>query len=334
MLRHIFNTVATALLAAAIAVMLGLPGPQIAMACVFIVMQPCPSQVLAKGYYRMLGTAAGAAATWVLASGFSQSPAQFLAAVGVWATLLTGIAARHGGPATYSVVLAGYTPILIGIPALFAPAQLMAGVGNRLAEVMTGVACAVAVACLNGPAARGAGSSAAASVPAQAAASTPERTMGGAVLAGLHPAVAMAAMASLWLAVSWRGGAMATLNATVDCALVALSAQPLRMALQMSAGTLLAVAAGVLLNMCYPFLPLPAFLVFAPALCLGAWMTGRAESLGRGLGYSITLSVLAYPSADAGAQYLQDAAGLVLSVVVLTAICAVLSPLRQRLVPS
>jgi uncharacterized membrane protein YccC len=102
------------------------------------------------------------------------------------------------------------------------------------------------------------------------------------------------------------------------------------MAVQMSAGTLLAVAAGVALQLLYPLLPISPYLLFAPALAVGAWMTGRPESLGKGLGYSITVCMLAYPPSGAGGQYLHDAAGLTLSVFVLTAICAILSPFRPR----
>jgi len=327
MLRHILNTVATALIASSIAGTLGLPSPQIAMACVFIVMQPYASHVFRKGYYRMLGTVAGALAAWAL-SALAPSPMLFLAAVGVWVTLLTIAAAHFSKLRAYSIVLAGYTPVLIGIPLAFDSGHIGHGVVSRLAEVSIGVACASVVAFLNGrhDSMQDEEPAAAPPAPQPLYRLSPHTT-----LAGLHPAIAMALMATLWLFTSWRGGPMATLNATVDCALVALAAQPLRMALQMSAGTLLAVLAGVALQWSYPLLSVPPYLLFAPALAVGAWMTGRTATLGQGLGYSITLSMLAFPTASGNDQYLHDAAGLALSVVVLTAICAALLPLRQRL---
>ena len=327
MRRHLFNTVSTALLAMAIAAALGLPSPQITMACVFIVMQPQARMVFHKGGYRMLGTIAGALAAWGIASLFSQSPAALLAAVGVWVTLFTIIAAFYSRLPAYSIVLTGYTPVLIGIPMAFEAAHIGRGAASRLAEVAIGVACASAVALLNGGRAD---HNATPPAPAPAPAPARLRLTAGATLAGLHPAIAMLCMASLWLLTSWRGGPMATLNATVDCALVALAAQPVRMAVQMSAGTLLAVVAGVALQLLYPLLPISPYLLFAPALAAGAWMTGRPESLGKGLGYSITVCMLAYPAGGAGGQYLHDAAGLTLSVLVLTAICAILSPFRPR----
>lgn len=343
MLRHIFNTIATAFLAMAIAMWLKLPAPQIAMVCVFIVMQPQARQVITKSYYRMLGTGAGALAAWTLAALFSHSPAHCLAAVGVWVALLTAVAAFHRQPAAYSFVLAGYTPILIVIPMAFNAGHTGAAAASRLAEVALGVVCASAVAFASsrlsgqdtgqGRAQASAPSLQPAAPPAMPALA---KQAAGASLAGLHPAIAMAAMGTLWLATSWRGGPMATLNAAVNCALVALAVQPVRAALQMTAGTLLAVAAGLALQLSYPHLPVPPYLLYAPALALGAWMTGRPESLGQGQGYSITLCMLGYPGgslvgeAGAGGQYLHDAAGLALSVLVQTAICAVLWPLRPR----
>lgn len=385
MLRHIFNTVTAALLAMVIAVRLELPAPQITMVCVFIVMQPQPGQVFAKGYYRMLGTVAGALAAWAMATLFSRSPALFLAAAGVWVALMTAIAAYYSQLTAYAILLTGYTPVLIGIPMLSEAGRMGGGAASRLAEVALGIACASVVAFING--ARAGNGAAAGATPAQPTqppqttqaamptqsavparpphpAGVPTQPLqpalpvradqtalparigkaGSASLAGLHPAIAMAAMASLWLATSWRGGAMATLNATVNCALVALAAQPVRTALQMTLGTLLAIAAGIALQLYYPLLPasLPAapYVLHASALAFGAWMTGRPDSLGRGLGYSITLCMLGYPGgsllggADAAGHHLHDAAGLALSVLVQTAICAVLWPLRQRTMPT
>lgn len=348
LLRHIFNTVTTAMLAMAIAMRLKLPAPQISMVCVFIVMQPQARQVFTKGYYRMLGTIAGALGAWAIAALFSQSPAHLLAAVGIWVTLFTGIAAFYSQPQAYSIVLTGYTPVLIGIPMAFQAGHIGAGAAARLAEVGLGIACASVAAFINGG--RADQSAPPAVLPAATVSSTTSSTASptapgaaSASLAGLHPAIAIAAMASLWLATSWPGGPMATLNATVNCALVALAAQPVRMAVQMTLGTLLAIAAGIALQLCYPLLPssLPAvpYLLHASALLFGAWMTGRPDSLGRGLGYSITLCMLGYPGGSlvggaGGNHYLHDAAGLATSVFVQTAICAVLWPLRQRTVPT
>lgn len=364
MFRHVFNTVAAALTALYIAMLMELPMPPIAMVCVFIVMQPATKLVLSKSFYRLLGTVAGALAACALAA-ISGSTALFLAGLGVWAALLTAAAAFSKQPRAYSIVLTGYTPILIGIPAIAHAGHIVPDALARLAEVGIGIACAAAAVLLNGPPSAPAAPIEPATVPQPASAcraslarlhpeSARQAPLAGlcpasasasawraalarlgpasawrASVAGLYPALAMLAMASLWLATSWRGGGMATLNATVDCALVALAPQPVRAAVQMTIGTLAAVAAGLALQLAYPLLGAHR-LPLVPVLALGAWLTGRQETLGAGLGFSITLSMLAYPPNAHQGQHLYDAAGLILSVLILTAIAAVLWTFRQR----
>jgi len=315
------------------AMALGLPLPPITMATVFIVMQPQARQVLDKSLYRLIGTVAGAGAAWAIGSLFSQTPAVFLAAIGVWVSLFTFAAAFSKQLKAYSIVLTGYTPVLIGIPAVFQLEHLGHHTTARLEEVGLGLLFSAAAILLNG--ARAAGGRAAlpsSANPGTAAAGVSARA---ALLAGLHPAIAMLLMSAFWLHTSWHGGAMATLNATVDCALVALAAHPLRAAAQMSIGTLAAVAVGMLLQLCYPLLAsVPPGLLLAPALAIGAIATGNPDTIGAGLGYCITLSMLAWPGTHLSGGAEQDAAGLILSIFVLTAICAILWPFRQRPQPA
>ncbi|WP_395408279.1 FUSC family protein [Pseudoduganella sp. UC29_106] len=382
MFRHVLNTVAAALAALFLAMRLELPMPPIAMVCVFIVMQPATELVLAKSLYRLLGTVAGALAACALAA-LSASTAEFLAGLGVWAALLTAAATLSKQPRAYSIVLTGYTPILIGVPAIAHASHVGPDALARLAEVGIGIACATTAMLLNGPrrpqnprrktgvchdvadtsftpwvlrardgslAMRYFGIVCAAMATllnGQRRAQNHQRKTGvchdvadtsftpwvlrarDGSLAGLYPALAMLAMASLWLATSWRGGGMATLNATVDCALIALAPQPLKAAVQMTIGTLGAVAAGLALQLAYPLFG-AHWLLLAPFLALGAWLTGRQEALGAGLGFSITLSMLAYPPNAHNGQHLYDAAGLILSVLILTAIAGVLWTFRQQ----
>jgi uncharacterized membrane protein YccC len=132
---------------------------------------------------------------------------------------------------------------------------------------------------------------------------------------------------------------MATLNATVDCALVALAPRPPEAAAQMAGGTLLAVAIGLAIRFIDPVLGAGClqYLVLVPALALGALLTGRPGRLGFGLGYSITVCMLAYPGGtgiSGQAGYLHDAAGLVVSVVVLMVVSAALQRVRTASIPS
>jgi uncharacterized membrane protein YccC len=70
----------------------------------------------------------------------------------------------------------------------------------------------------------------------------------------------------------------------------------------------------------------PRLAALLPALMLGAAFTGRPGWLGFGLGYSITTCVFSYPQGltPGGGNHLDDAAGLVLSIAVLLATCALL----------
>lgn len=326
--RHVLYTVATVLLAMTVAIRCGLPMPQITMASVFIVMQLRPELVLAKGFYRLLGTLAGAIATVALSELFAQTSGRFLLAIGTWVSACTFVATFSQRLRAYAVVLTGYTAVLIGIPAMARPAHVATTALMRIEEVALGVLCATVTALLQWSAVRSCGARAAEQVEAE-----PQPTTMAASVAGLHPAIAMLATGSLWMITSWPGGATATLNATVDCALVALAPQPLHAAKQMAGGTLLAVAVGLAIRCIDPLLGVGTlqFLVLVPALALGAMLTTRPERLGFGLGYSITLCMLAYPGGVGMADhsgYLDDAGGLVLSIAVLMAVSAVLQSIR------
>ena len=330
MRRHVLTTLVAVLLAMMLAMQIGLSMPQIAMACVFIVMQPQPRLVLTKSLYRLLGTVAGGLATVALATLFSQTPARFLSAIGAWVSLCTSVATFSSQFRAYAIVLTGYTAVLVGIPALFEPEHMDTEALMRLVEVGLGILCAACVALFD-RAVFGRHGPAGGAAPAAATAQPPMRA---AVLAALYPASAMLATAPLWIGTSWPGGAMATLNATVNCALVALAPHPLRAAAQMSGGTLLAVAVGLAFQCLLPALAEGpgAYLALAPALALGAWLTARPARLGFGLGYSITVCMLAFPGGLAQAHRptrLDDAAGIVLSIVVLMAVSAALQRLRE-----
>lgn len=320
MSHHVLRTMLAASLAGLLALALSLPMPQVAMACVFIVMQPNIELVLAKSVYRLAGTLAGALAVTVLARLHAWTPAGFLAVIGCWVCLCTSLATFGTQLRAYAIVLTGYTAVIVAIPVLHEPARAGVEALLRLQEVGLGIVCAAAVSLVL----RGGGSGIDRAVPAVAHAGVGPR-MRSALAAALHPACAMLAVGALWLASGWAGGAMATLNTTVNCALIALAPAPRAAARQMAGGTLLALAAGVIVHAAYPLLgaPLTLALVLLPALAAGAVFTGRPGGLGFGLGYGITLCMLGLP--DGVGQSLHggfgaEAAGILLSTVALLVI--------------
>lgn len=336
--RHILATTIAAVLALLLALGLGLPAPQIAMASVFIVMQPHTAKVLAKSLHRLLGTLLGAVAVLAIGAVAGAAPAQLLAAIGAWVCACTLAASFGRDLRAYTAALAGYTAILVAIPAALRPEQIGHQALMRIAEVSLGIACASLVSLLERAFGRaGARGRAGAGAPPAAPALTHAAGTGclaRTILAASHPALAMSVTAALWLATGWPGGAIATLNATADAVLVALAPRPLQAALHMGAGTLLAVAIGLALWWLYPGLDGMTLRLAAllPALMLGAAFTGRPGWLGFGLGYSITTCIYGYPQSltPGGGNHLDDAAGLVLSIAVLLATCALLRGAGQH----
>jgi uncharacterized membrane protein YccC len=335
--RHVLQTTLAALLAGALALRFGLPMPQVAMACVFILMQTKVELVLVKGLYRLAGTLAGALAVTLLGEWRAGSAAGFLLAIGGWVSICTLLASFGSQFRAYAIVLAGYTAAIVGIPVAFEPARAGAEALLRLQEVGLGILCAAIVAVAGSAGERGRRTLPLAAAPATGAAggAMPARDLPAALAAALRPACALFAVGAFWIGSGWPGGAMATLNTTVNCALLALAPVPVAASMQMARGTLLAVAASLLVHIAYALLGAgPAFcLVLVPALALGAVFTGRLGGMGFGLGYSISLCMLGLPEglARAGrATYLDDAAGILLSVAALLAISAAVHRLTWR----
>ncbi|MCG1042008.1 FUSC family protein [Mycetohabitans sp. B8] len=145
---YIFKTVGAALLALGVAMKLDLPQPRTAMTTVFIVMQPQSGMVLAKSFYRIVGTVVGSVVTIALVSLFAQQRELFLLSVSIWVGICTFGAARNRNFRSYGFVLAGYTAALVGIPAAqHADGAFMAAV-TRVTEVTLGILCAGAVSAL------------------------------------------------------------------------------------------------------------------------------------------------------------------------------------------
>jgi uncharacterized membrane protein YccC len=161
-------------------------------------------------------------------------------------------------------------------------------------------------------------------------------------VAGFRAATALLLSSAFWYETAWPAGPGAVLNTAVNSALVSTMPQPTAGAWQMTWGTLVAaVIAPVMLFGVYPRIDgyVMLCLVLAPVLMFGVWTTTRRGGMGFGLGYCISLCVLAGP--DNMMNYnvegtLNDALGLVISMVIVTVACAVIFPparpwLRKRL---
>jgi uncharacterized membrane protein YccC len=332
MKRHVLSTLLAVLLVRSLAIHFGFAMPQVSMACVFIVMQPRVELVLVKSVYRLAGTLAGALAITVLAGLCAASPTAFLLAIGCWVAVCTAMATFSTQFRAYGIVLAGYTAVIVGIPIAFDPHQAGGEALMRLMEIGLGILSAALLAVISGRAGWNRELSADFLASPAHGSFTKSATLPAALNAALLPACAIFAVGALWMSTRWPGGAVATLNTTVNCALVALVPAPLAAAMQISRGTLLAIVVALLIHAAYPILgeTLTFGMLLVPALALGAMFTGRQDKLGFGLGYSIILCMLGLPEGAGQPTHVDAAAGILLSVVALVAICALAHLLSAR----
>ena len=140
------KTTAAGLLALLVAFTFNLDQPYWALLTVFIVSQPQQSGlVLAKSFYRIIGTVIGAAVALLLVALCAQERVLFLGGLALWIGLCTFGSQYARNSAAYSFVLSGYTVAIVGIPgALDAGNAFYIAVG-RVTEISLGIIVAATV---------------------------------------------------------------------------------------------------------------------------------------------------------------------------------------------
>ncbi|MEA2961113.1 MAG: hypothetical protein QOI46_1211 [Alphaproteobacteria bacterium] len=139
------KTFAASLLALYIAFWAGLDDPRWAFLTVYVVSQPDSGLVLAKSFYRILGTVAGILVAIALVFGLAQYGELFVAALAVWICFCNFAARMVRNFASYGFQLAGYTVAIIGISAALEPTGAYPLVVARFTEILLGIACAALV---------------------------------------------------------------------------------------------------------------------------------------------------------------------------------------------
>src|SRR5437879_2952767 len=139
------KTFAASLLALYIAFWAGLDDPRWAFLTVFVVSQLDSGLVLAKGFYRILGTIVGVLVTIALVFGLAQYGELFVAALAAWICFCNFAARAVRNFASYGFQLAGYTVAIIGISAALDPSGAYPLVVARLTEILLGIVCAALV---------------------------------------------------------------------------------------------------------------------------------------------------------------------------------------------
>jgi uncharacterized membrane protein YccC len=136
------RTTAAGLLALYLALALGLEEPQWAIMTVFIIAQPFTGMVLAKGFYRVLGTAVGVAVGAGLVRLFQDQAWAFCLAMALWLSACTFLSGLLRDNRSYGAVLAGYTAGVVAYPAFDAPELVMELATARFTEIALGLVCA------------------------------------------------------------------------------------------------------------------------------------------------------------------------------------------------
>ncbi|MEI9416568.1 FUSC family protein [Mesorhizobium sp. Cs1321R2N1] len=136
------RTVSAGMIALLVAYALKLDHPQWAMMTVFIVAQPVAGMVLAKGFYRLLGTLAGGIAAVGITTAFGTGPWILVTVLAVWIGICTFVSSLLRNPEAYGAALAGYTAMIIGLPAFGQPHLVVDLAVARCAEIVLGIVCA------------------------------------------------------------------------------------------------------------------------------------------------------------------------------------------------
>ncbi|TPK79358.1 FUSC family protein [Mesorhizobium sp. B2-4-18] len=136
------RTVSAGMIALLAAYALKLDHPQWAMMTVFIVAQPVAGMVLAKGFYRLLGTLAGGVAAIGITTAFGTGPWILVTVLAIWIGICTFVSSLLRNPEAYGAALAGYTAMIIGLPAFGQPHLVVDLAVARCAEIVLGIVCA------------------------------------------------------------------------------------------------------------------------------------------------------------------------------------------------
>jgi uncharacterized membrane protein YccC len=139
------KTSASGLLALLVAFAFNLDQPKWALLSVFIVAQPQSGLVLAKSFYRIIGTFVGAAVALTLVAFFAQERVLFLGALALWIGLCTFASVRARNFAAYGFVLSGYTVAIVGIPGALDPENAFFIAVARVTEISLGIMTTAAI---------------------------------------------------------------------------------------------------------------------------------------------------------------------------------------------
>jgi uncharacterized membrane protein YccC len=140
------KTTASGLIALLAAFTFNLDQPYWALLTVFIVSQPQQGgQVLAKSFYRIIGTMIGAAVALFLVGLCAQERVLFLGGLALWIGLCTFGSQYARNFAAYAFVLSGYTTAIVGIPGALDAGSAFYVATGRVTEISLGIIVAATI---------------------------------------------------------------------------------------------------------------------------------------------------------------------------------------------
>ena len=117
-----------------------LQDPQWSFLTVYLLAQPTTGAVVAKGFYRALGTVMGALWALLVLSLYAEAGVPFVLCMVIWLGLCIYAAARTRNFVSYGFLLAGYTALLVGYEGAAAPTGAWLIAVDRTSEILIGIA--------------------------------------------------------------------------------------------------------------------------------------------------------------------------------------------------
>ena len=137
--RFVFKTLLAYYITGWLAMRFSLSQPSTAMLTTIIVANRQSGRVLAKSFYRCIGTLAGAGVALLIVSLFPQERVLYLVALSLWIGLCAGGATLYRNFTSYAFVLSGYTAAIVAVPVIDTPLGAFDSAVMRVSEVLLGV---------------------------------------------------------------------------------------------------------------------------------------------------------------------------------------------------
>src|SRR5258706_8297174 len=134
----VFKTLLAYYITGWLAMRFSLSQPSTAMLTTIIVANRQSGRVLAKSFYRCIGTLVGAGVALLIVSLFPQERVLYLVTLSLWIGACAGGATLYRNFTSYAFVLSGYTAAIVAVPVIDTPLGAFDSAVMRVSEVLLG----------------------------------------------------------------------------------------------------------------------------------------------------------------------------------------------------